>query len=88
MKHWECVLLLRQYIILRLWLKGQCDKLTIRQRKLVICVLSAIYLICSLSMIMKFFIHQEEDSLPIPMVKFVDSPIHQENVKHRIINQT
>lgn len=39
-------LLARYYLKLHLWLRHRCDRLTVRQRKAIVYVLSLVYLIC------------------------------------------
>ena len=72
-------LLSRQYLRFHLWLRHRCERLTIRQRKEIVYGLSFIYLLCSLWMIVQFFLPPKKEKLPIPMGKLTDSPIRTDS---------
>jgi hypothetical protein len=66
----------QNYLWLHQWIRKQCDQLTIRQRKVIVYGLSIVYLICSLWMIVQFFLPQKEESdIVIPKGELMDSPI-------------
>lgn len=66
----------RCYLRLHLWLRKRCDRLTVQQRKVIVYGLSIVYLICSLWMIVQFFLPQKEESdIVIPKGELMDSPI-------------
>lgn len=69
----------RHYLRAHLWLRHRCDRLTARQRKLIVFSLSFVYLVCSLVMIAQFFLPQKEE-LPIPAGRLMDSPIRKDSV--------
>lgn len=73
-------LLSRHYLRLHLWLRHWCERLTIRQRKAIVCGLSFVYLICCLWMIAQFFLPPKEERLSIPKGTIIDSNIHTDNV--------
>lgn len=77
-------LLARHYLRLHLWLRHRCEKLTIRQRKEIVYGLSLVYLICSLWMIMQFFLPPKEEELPIPKGKLMDSPIRTDSTLYEL----
>lgn len=70
-------LLARHYLRLHLWLRHRCNRLTIRQRKVIVYGLSLVYLICSIVMIAQFFLPQTKEALPIPTGELPDSPIRR-----------
>ena len=72
-------LLSRQYLRFHLWLRHRCERLTIRQRKEIVYGLSFIYLLCSLWMIVQFFLPPKKEKLPIPTGKLTDSPIRTDS---------
>lgn len=76
--------LARHYLRLHLWLRHRCEKLTIRQRKEIVYGLSLVYLICSLWMIMQFFLPPKEEELPIPKGKLMDSPIRTDSTLYEL----
>ncbi len=67
----------RNYLKLHLWLRHRCNRLTIRQRKVIVYGLSLVYLVCSIWMIAQFFLPQREEVLPFPTSQIVDSPIQR-----------
>ena len=69
----------RQYLRMMLWLRHRCDKLTTKQRKVIVYGLSLIYLICSIVMIAQFFLPQRE-KLPFSDGKLMDSPIRIDSI--------
>ena len=78
----------RHYLRAHLWLRHRCDRLTARQRKLIVFSLSFVYLVCSLVMIAQFFLpHDKEDRLPIPKGTIIDSDIHTDSVFIRLYQQ-
>ncbi|WP_333615794.1 MULTISPECIES: hypothetical protein [Bacteroidales] len=79
-------LLARHYLKLHLWLRRRCDKLTIRQRKVIVYGLSLVYLVCSIWMIVQFFLPQREEVLPIPTGELLDSPIRTDSLYARPTN--
>ena len=72
-------LLSRHYLRFHLWLRHRCERLTIRQRKEIVYGLSFIYLLCSLWMIVQFFLPPKKEKLPIPTGKLMDSPIRTDS---------
>ena len=72
-------LLSRHYLRFHLWLRHKCERLTIRQRKEIVYGLSFIYLLCSLWMIVQFFLPPKKEKLPIPTGKLTDSPIRTDS---------
>ena len=73
--------LIKYYLRAHLWLHHRCDRLTARQRKLIVFGLSFVYLVCSLVMIAQFFLpHDKEERLPIPKGTIIDSDIHTDSV--------
>ncbi len=76
----------RQYLRLHLWLRRRCDKLTIRQRKVIVYGLSLVYLVCSIVMVAQFFLPQKKEVLPIPTSEIVDSPIRTDSLYARPTN--
>lgn len=79
-------LLARHYLKLHLWLRRRCDKLTIRQRKVIVYGLSLVYLVCSIVMVARFFLPQKKEGLPIPASEIVDSPIRMDSLYARPTN--
>ncbi|WP_373724473.1 hypothetical protein [Bacteroides heparinolyticus] len=80
-------LLARYYLKLHLWLRHRCDRLTIRQRKVIVYALSLVYLVCSIWMIAQFFLPQKGEALPIPTGELLDSPIRTDSL-HRSTDNT
>ena len=72
-------LLARHYLRFHLWLRHRCDKLTIRQRKVIVYGLSLIYLTCTIVMIAQFFLPQREKQ-PLSDGKLMDSPIRIDSI--------
>lgn len=72
----------RHYLRLHLWLRHRCERLTIRQRKVIVYGLSFVYLICSLWMIAQFFLPPKEEGLSIPKGALLDSPIRTDSTLH------
>ena len=73
-------LLAHHYLRFHLWLRHWCERLTIRQRKGIVYGLSFIYLLCSLWMIVQFFLPPKKEKLIIPKGKLVDSPIGTDSI--------
>ena len=66
----------RYYLKFHYWLRRRCDQLNPKQRKWIVYGLSFVYLVCSLTMIVQFFLPgNEEQALPIPTGDLVDSPM-------------
>ena len=77
----------RHYLRAHLWLRHRCDRLTARQRKLIVFSLSFVYLVCSLVMIVQFFLPHDKEELPIPkMGTLIDSPVRTDSLHRNIIN--
>lgn len=53
--------MIRPYLKLHLWLKAKCDRLTLRQRRIFLYSVSAVYFFCSVSLIILAFIPKEPD---------------------------
>lgn len=78
----------RHYLRAHLWLRHRCDRLTARQRKVIVYGLSLVYFACSIWMIAQFFLpHDKEDRLPIPKGKIIDSDIHTDSVFIQLYQQ-
>ena len=70
--------MLRRWIIRgKLWLKQQCERLSTKQRKVLVYGISLVYLLCSLFMIAQFFVTPHATALPIPKNEHLDSPINK-----------
>lgn len=76
----------RNYLKLHLWLRRRCNKLTIRQRKVIVYGLSLVYLVCSIVMVARFFLPQREEVLTFPTSQIVDSPIRTDSLYARPTN--
>lgn len=74
------IIFARQYLKLHLWLRHRCDRLTIRQRKVIVYGLSFVYLVCSIGMIAQLFMPPKEEKQPIPKGKLMDSPIRTDSL--------
>lgn len=73
--------LLKQYLRVQLWLRQGCDRLSAKERKLIVYGLSLVYLISSLYMIVQFFLPiPEVEPLPIPKKPTIDTSIRPEAV--------
>lgn len=72
----------RNYLKLHLWLRHRCDKLTIKQRKVIVYGLSLVYFACSIWMIAQFFLPRKEEVLPFPTGEIVDSPIRTDSLSY------
>ena len=71
-----------------MWLRHRCDRLTARQRKVIVYGLSLVYFACSIWMIAQFFLpHDKEERLSIPKGKIIDSDIHTDSVFIRLYQQ-
>lgn len=66
-----------------MWLRHRCNKLTTKQRKIIVYGLSLVYLICSIVMIAQLFLPQKEEALPIPKGELLDSPIRMDSLYAR-----
>ena len=67
--------MLRRWIIRgKLWLKQQCERLSTKQRKVLVYGISLVYLLCSLFMIAQFFVTPHATALPIPKNEHLDRP--------------
>ena len=78
----------RYYLRAHLWLRHRCDRLTARQRKVIVYGLSLVYFACSIWMIAQFFLpHDKEERLSIPKGKIIDSDIHTDSVFIRLYQQ-
>ena len=70
--------LLSKYVVRgKIWLKGLCEGLSPKQRKIFVYGISTIYLLCSLFMIAQFFVTPKSSDLPIPKNEHLDSPINK-----------
>lgn len=72
----------RCYLRLHLWLRQKCDRLTARQRMVVLSVLSLIYLVCCVVMIAQLFQpkEKEEEAIVTPQNILMDSPIQRDTL--------
>ena len=71
--------MLRRWIIRgKLWLKQQCERLSTKQRKVLVYGISLVYLLCSLFMIAQFFVTPYATALPIPKNEHLDRPALQQ----------
>lgn len=71
--------LLSKYVVCgKIWLKGICEGLSPKQRKILVYGISAIYLLCSLFMIAQFFVTPKSSDLPIPKNEHLDRPALQQ----------
>ena len=52
--------LTRYYLVAHLWLRHRCERLTTKQRKVIVYGLSLVYLVCSIVMIAQFFLPQKD----------------------------
>ncbi len=77
----------RNYLKLHLWLRHRCDRLTTKQRKVIVYGLSLVYLVCSIWMIAQFFLPQKEEVVLFPGGELMDSPIRTDSL-HRITDNT
>ena len=50
----------RSYLKLHLWLKAKCDQLSLRQRRMILFSVSAVYFFCSTGLIVSAFIPKKE----------------------------
>ncbi len=50
----------RGYLKLHLWLKAKCDRLSLRQRRIMLFSVSTVYFLCSLRLIVSTFIPEKE----------------------------
>ena len=73
--------LTRYYLVAHLWLRHRCERLTTKQRKVIVYGLSLVYLVCSIVMIAQFFLPQKEEVLPIPTGELMDS-LHAHYTNH------
>ena len=84
------VSLIKYYLSAHLWLHHRCDRLSMKQRRLIVYGLSLVYFICSCVMIAQFFLPHGKEELAIPkgkmMGKIIDSPICTDSLHKRIIN--
>ena len=70
--------LLSKYVVRgKIRLKGICEGLSPKQRKILVYGISTIYLLCSLFMIAQFFVTPKSSDLPIPKNEHLDSPINK-----------
>ena len=71
--------MLRRWIIRgKVWLKQQCERLSTKQRKVLVYGISLVYLLCSLFMIAQFFVTPHATALPIPKNEHLDRPALQQ----------
>lgn len=71
----------RLYLRLHLGLRKRCDRLSQRQRKVIVYSLSIAYLICAIAMIAQLFIsHKEPQEPPFSVGELVDSPIQRDTL--------
>ena len=78
--------LTRYYLVAHLWLRHRGERLTTKQRKVIVYGLSLVYLVCSIVMIAQFFLPQKEEVLPIPTGELMDSPIRKDSLHAHYTN--
>ncbi|NCB83780.1 MAG: hypothetical protein EOM44_04665 [Bacteroidia bacterium] len=52
----------RTYLKLHLWLKAGCERLTLRQRKIILFSVSSIYFLCCIGLIIPVFIPEKNET--------------------------
>ena len=74
--------MIRAYLKLHLWLKANCERLTLRQRKVFLYSVSGVYFICCIGLIMPLFIPEKDagkahrENIP----ELIDTPIQKDSL--------
>ncbi len=71
----------RAYLKLHLWLKARCERLTLRQRRIILISVSAVYFLCCIGLIMPMFIPEKEvDETHEDIPELIDTPIRTDSL--------